>query len=244
VSEATPAAPAAQSGFFDNLIGLYTGPTEAFRSILSRPTVLVPFLVAVALAVGFTALWVSKVDAPTYIREQIDQSPRGAEMPAEQKAKIVQMQAKFFKLSPAFVAVGLPLFYLFVAVLYLVIFRFLYGADLTYKQSLAITLWSFLAVGLVSTPLLIAVFALKGDWNLDPGKVLQANLGILVPSTAPKWLTALATSLDFFSIWTMALLAAGYGVLSRRKLSGALAGVMAPWLIYVVLKVGFTALFR
>jgi hypothetical protein len=135
-------------------------------------------------------------------------------------------------------------FYLLTAAVYLLIFRFMYGAELTYKQSLSATLWSFLAVGLISTPLLVMVFFLKGDWNLDPGKVLQANLGVLVPSTAPKWLTALATSLDFFSIWTMALLAAGYGVLSRRKLSGALAGVMAPWLIYVVLKVGFTALFR
>jgi Yip1 domain len=242
LSEATPAVPAAKSGFFERLVGLYSGPTEAFRGIVPRPTVLVPFLILVVLAVGFTALWVSKVDAPAYIREQIDQTPRGAEMPAEQKARIIEMQAKFFKFTPAFVAVGVPLFYLFVAGLYLVVFRFLYGAELTYKQSLSITLWSFLAVALVSTPLLIAVFALKGDWNLDPGKALQANLSLLVPSTAPKWLNTLASSLDLFSFWNMALLAAGYGVASRRKLSGALAGVMGPWVLFVVLKVGWAAL--
>jgi hypothetical protein len=242
VSEATPVAPAAEPGFFEKLTSLYVSPTEAFRAIVARPKVLVPLVILVVLVAGFTALWVSKVDPVAFMREQIEQNPRTAEMPAEQKAAIVEQQAKFMPYFAVLPVFFVPLFYLATAGIYLVIFRFMYGADLTYKQSLAIVVWSFLAVGLVSTPLLVLVLFLKGDWNLDPNTVLQANVSLLVPATAPKWLVSLASSLDIFSFWTMALLAAGYGVASRRTLGGALAGVMAPWLVYVILKVGWAAM--
>ena len=37
--------------------------------------------------------------------------------------------------------------------------------------------WTFFAVALVTTPLLLLVIDLKGDWNLNPQNVVQANLG-------------------------------------------------------------------
>ena len=238
--EASPAAP---GGFAQNLVGLYTSPTETFRSIVSRPTVLVPLLILMFLTVGFTALWVSKVDPVVFMREQIEQSPQADKMTPEQKEQTIQMQAKFFKYFAALPAIIVPIFYVLTCLLYLAIFRFLYGADLTFKQSLAIVLWSFLAVSLVSTPLMVAIFALKGDWNLDPNSVLQANLSLLLDkATAAKWLYSLLSSIDLFSFWIMALLAAGYGVASRRSMGGAFAGVAAPWIFYVVIKVGFAAL--
>jgi hypothetical protein len=238
--EASPAAPA---GFVQTLAGLYTSPTETFRSIVSRPTFLAPFLILMFLTVGFTALWMSKVDPVAFMREQIEQSPRAADMPPEQKEQVIQTQAKFFKYFAVMPAIVVPIFYLLTSLLYLAIFRFLYGADLTFKQSLAIVLWAFLAVSLVSTPLMVAVFALKGDWNLDPNSVLQANLSLILDkATAPKWLYSLLSSIDLFSFWIMALLAAGYGVASRRTMGGAFAGVAAPWIFYVLIKVGFAAL--
>lgn len=235
-------APAGQPGFFQTLTGLYTTPSETFRSIVARPQVLVPLILCLVLVVGFTAIWVSKVDPVVFLREQIEQSPRAAKMEPAQKEQAIEMQAKYFRYFAVAPVIFLPLFYMFVAALYLMIFRFIFGADLTFKQSLSIVLWTFLAVGLVSTPLLLIVIAAKGDWNLDPNKALQANLGLLVPATAPKWLTALAESFDLFTLWILALLAAGYGAVSRRSLTGALPGVLAPWLIYVLIKVGWAAL--
>ena len=243
MSEATPVAPAAERGFFDRLVGLYTSPAETFRSIVARPTALVPLLILIVLMAGFFGLWVSKADPVTFYRDQMEQSSWAQRMTPEQKEAQIQQQARFFPLTPVFVVVGGGVFYVLTALVYLGIFRFLYGADLRFKQSLAITLWTFLAVSLISMPLMVLVLYLKGDWNLDPNQVLQANLGIFLPATAPKWLTALASSIDLFSIWTLILLAIGYGVASRRTLGGALPGVMIPWVIYVVGKVALAALF-
>jgi len=237
-----PVAPAGQRSFGQILVGLYTAPTEAFRSIVARPTVLVPLVLCLVIVVGFSVLWVSKVDPVVFMREQIEQSPRTANMDPAQKELIIERQAKFFKYFAYVPVVAAPIFYLLVALTYLIIFRFMFGAELTFKQSLSIALWTFLVVGLVQTPLMLIVMAAKGDWNLDPNKVLQANLALLVPATAPKWLTALASSFDLFTLWILALLAIGYGVASRRTMSGALPGVLAPWIIIVLIKVGWAAM--
>jgi hypothetical protein len=124
------------------------------------------------------------------------------------------------------------------------VFRFFYGGEVTFKQAIAIVLWTMLAVGLVSTPVLLTVMALKGDWNLDPNQVVQANLGLLLDkSTAAKPLWALLTSIDLFVLWNVFLLAVGFGVATRKPTSSALWGVVIPWLVFVGLKVGASALF-
>ena len=242
MSEASPVTPSTELGFVSRLGGLYTSPTETFRSIVARPTALVPILILLVLAAGFSTLWMSKVDRQAFMREQIEQNPRAAQMPPEQKARIVEQQAKFMPFFTVGIVVVLPLFYLGTALVYWVIFRFLFGAEMTYKQSLAITAWSFLVVGLVSTTLMVVVFALKGDWNIDPNKVLQANLTLALPATAPKWLTAFASSIDVFNIWLIILMSAGYGVASRRTLTGALSGVIIPWVVIIIIKVGWAAM--
>ena len=58
-------------------------------------------------------------------------------------------------------------------------------------------------------------------------------------------LASLLGSIDIFSAWSIALLAIGFSVISRQKLTvkSAALGVMIPWLIWVLGKAGFAALF-
>ena len=51
-----------------------------------------------------------------------------------------------------------------------------------------------------------------------------------------------AESLDLFTAWFMFLLASGFGVAIRKPTSGALWGVVIPWAVYVLGKVGLAAL--
>jgi hypothetical protein len=140
--------------------------------------------------------------------------------------------------------VGTAVMVLLVAGILTFVFRFFYAGEVTFKQALAITSWVLFAVGLVTTPLLLLVLQLKGDWNLNPQDVLQANLSLLVEKSAtakPLW--ALLTSLDVFSIWMVFLLAVGFGVASRKTTGSALWGVAIPWLLIVLVKVGWSAMF-
>ena len=84
---------------------------------------------------------------------------------------------------------------------------------------------------------------LKDDWNLDPNQILQANPTIFFEVTAlPRWLWTLLASLDLFSMWTIFLLATGYSVAGKRGLSTGLWGIGIPWVLYVMIKVGFRLL--
>jgi hypothetical protein len=62
-------------------------------------------------------------------------------------------------------------------------------------------------------------------------------------AASPRWLGALLSSFDLFSLWTIFLLGSGYAAAGRRNLSTGLWGVGIPWALLVMLKVGSRLVF-
>ncbi len=238
-------APVEAGGFFQNLLDLYFSPREAFARIVRAPRFLLPLVVYVAIVLGFTGIWMHKVDPTEFMKTQIEESGRADKMTAEQKQAVIETQAKMMPIfgwvfAPVFIAILI----LVVSGVLMFVFRFFYSGDVGFKQAVAIAIWTFLAVSIVSTPVMLTVMTLKGDWNLDPNQVVQANLGLLLDkSAAAKPLWALFTSIDVFVLWMVFLLATGFAVACKKPTSSALWGVAVPWLIIVAIKVGFAALF-
>jgi len=223
----SPAAPDAGGGFLGNLLNMYFEPRKAFASILRRPLLLAALAAYVAIVLGFTGVWMSKMDPHEFMKTQIEESPRADKMTAEQKQQIIETQAKMMPIlgwvfGPVFIAILL----LVVSGGLMFVFRFFYGGDVGFKQALAIVTWTFLAVSIISVPVTLSVLALKGDWNLDPNQAVQANLGLLLDkSTAAKPLWSLFTSIDAFVLWMVFLLAVGFGVACKKPTSSTLWGV-------------------
>jgi Yip1 domain len=241
----TVAPPVAGESWGSMLGNLYFAPREAFRALLVRSGFWVPLLALIALNVTFTAIWLQNVDPHEFMRTQIEESGRADRMSPEQLQAVVDGQAGMFS---TFAWLGqlvfLPLFFLAVAAVYLFIFRFLLGGEVRYRASLAVVGWSFLAVSIITTPLILLVMMLKGDWNVDPRTAVLAGPALLLEkgSTSP-WLYALVDSVDLFSFWVLALLAAGYGVANRRTTGWAVGGVVGLWVAYVAGKVALAAVF-
>lgn len=242
---ASPSSPESGGGFFQNLLDLYFAPREAFTRIVRAPRILVPLVVYAVLVLGFTGIWMQKMDPVEFMKVQIEESGRVDNMSAEQRQGIIEQQAKMMPIfgwvvGPVVISVML----LAIAGFLLFVFRFFYAGEVGFKQAFAIVTWVFLAVGLVSTPVTLAVLSLKGDWNIDPNQAVQANLGLLLEkSSAAKPLWALFTSIDLFVLWMVLLLAVGFGVASRKSTSSALWGVAIPWAVIVAVKVGWSAIF-
>jgi hypothetical protein len=240
-----PVAPEAGGGFFQNLVDMYFSPREAFTRILPAPRILVPLVAYVLIVLGFTGVWMSKMDPHEFMKTQIEESPRADQMSAEQKAQIIETQAKFmgvagWVIGPVFIALMLVV----ISAVLMFVYRFFYAGEVSFKQSLAVVIWTFLAVSIVSVPVTLAVLALKGDWNIDPNQAVMANLGLLLDkSTAAKPLWALATSIDVFVLWMVFLMAVGFGVACRKSTSSAIWGVGTAWALIVLCKVGWAALF-
>jgi len=238
-------APAEAGGFFQNLIDLYFAPREAFARIVRAPRILAPLVLYAACVLGFTGVWLHKMDPVEFMKTQIEESGRADKIPPDQRENIINQQAKMMPifgwvLGPTFIAIML----LVVGATLMFVFRFFYSGEVSFKQAFAIVVWTFLTVGLISTPTMLTVLTLKGDWNIDPNQALQANLGLLLDkSTAAKPLWALFTSIDVFVLWMVFLLAVGFGVASKKPTASALWGVVVPWLVIVVIKVGWAAIF-
>jgi hypothetical protein len=121
---------------------------------------------------------------------------------------------------------------------------FFYAGEVTFKQSLSIVSWPFLAVTLVSMPLTLLVLYLKEDWNVDPRTALQANLTLLLDrGSVPRAVYSIAESLDLFSAWALALLSMGYAAATGRRAGQAAIGVAAMWALYVLGKAALSAVF-
>ena len=123
-------------------------------------------------------------------------------------------------------------------------YNLLGGANTNFGTSLAITSHAFLT-GLVSSVLYLLILYLKPYGTVDLDNPIAANVGAFLPEDAPKWLMALGTSLDLFSIWTLILLAIGFAATNPRKLRGgkAFAIAFSVWAVYVVSKVGRAFIF-
>jgi hypothetical protein len=245
VPSPAPVAPETPGGFFGNLVDVYFSPREAFARIARKPSFLLPLVGYLVLAIGFAAVWMNRVDAREFVKTQLEESGQWDKIPGEQRESILDSAAgrmkTFGMIGPV---VFTPLILLVVSAALMFVFRFFYGSEVVFKQAFAIVTWCFFALALITTPLLFLVLQLKGDWNLNPQDVVQANLSLLLDkSTAAKPLWALLSSIDLFNLWLVLLLAVGFGVASRRSTASALWGVAIPWLLIVLVKVGWAALF-
>jgi Yip1 domain len=240
-----PAAAAANgTGFFGILINLFVAPSEAFATIVKRPTVLLPLVIIMALNAGFTVWWLQRVDPIAFMKAQMQASGQWDKMPAEGREEMLENQAKFFNYFASIGPIVAPIITLIFAGVLMFVFRFFYAGEVSFRQSLAITAWSSVAVSLVVIPLLALVIHLKDDFTINPQEALQANPTLFVEKdSVPKPLYSFLSSLDLFSFWTMGLLAVGFGVACRKKASSTIWGVATPWLIYVVCKSALAAVF-
>jgi hypothetical protein len=243
VAAVPPAAPAEDGGFFGRLFGLYFSPGDSFRAIAARPMVGAALLAFFVLNAAFIAIWVPRVDPREYAQREAEKTTRFNQASPEQQAQMLSINAKVTRVIlwvfPAFALLGAVI----IAAALLLVFKLFYSSPLTFKQSLAIVLWTGLATGLVTVPLTLLVMALKGDWNVNPTEAVMANAAALLDrNEAPKVLYALAGSIDLFSFWTIFLYSTGYAAAARRSVGSAAAAVVGAWALAVLLKAAVAAI--
>ena len=243
--DAPPAVPADSGSFLGNLFNLYFEPTETFARIFVRPRVWMAIILQVAMGVIFTSVWLQKVDAREFMKAQLEQNSRVQQMPAEQVEQIINAQARFMRTWGRFAPWIVPVVMdLMLAGILMFVFRFFMAADVSFLKSLSTVAWTFAALGLVQTPIMLLVLWLKGDWNVDPNQIIQANPTLFFePGSLPRWIWSLLSSFDLFSLWTLFLLACGHAVAGGRALSAGLWGVGIPWVVYLLVKTGFVLMF-
>jgi hypothetical protein len=225
--------------------GIFFSPGKTFEDIVRKPSWMLPLALCTILSVAVSFSINQRINWREFISQQIEKSPRAAQMSAEQKQQQIEGGAKF---SPAFTyAIGLLGPFLGVLIIGLVmwgVFSLLGGVSTNFGTAFSLTAHAFLT-GLVSSPLFILILYLKPYGTADLENPVATNLAPLLPEDSAKWLMALCKSIDLFSFWTLILLAIGFAAVNPKKLKGAkpYAIAFSVWAVYVVARVGWAFIF-
>jgi len=231
------------------IFGVIFSPKPTFESIVKQPTWILPVILGCVIGILITFIigkqigWRAVVDKR--IAESATAQKRMEQLSAEDREKNLAAQAK---ISPyigySFNVVGPFIGALIIAGIFLGAFNLIHGTKMNFKTSLGIVSYSWIPQ-LIVYVLAIPILFIKDPATVDIQNIVASNPGAMVSDDTAKWLVALLGSLDLFSFWTMILMAFGYSATNPKKISfgKALGTVVGVWLVYVLIKVGFTAAF-
>jgi len=245
---ATVPSPAAEAGIspFGRITGVFFAPTATFEDIVRKPSWLLPTVLILLMSLAAIIALNSHFSWRDYISQQIEKSPRAAQLSAEAKERQVEMSAKY---SPAFAYVfGLVLPICGILVIALVLwgaFSVMAGAGTSYKTALAIVSHAVVPASVIGTILFVTVLFLKPVGMFDLDNPIATNVAALLPDDASKWLVALGKNIDLLELWKLILLSIGFAAISPKKLQGgkAFSIVFGVFLVYLVLRVGIAFAF-
>ena len=232
---------------FGRISNVFFEPKAAFADIAARPRPWVALVLLAVVSIAYMVSFSQRVGWERFMEQQAEKNPQMLNLSADQRTRAMEMNAKIGgvmnKAMPALPLIMVPLMTLLVAGVFALVFRVLMGADVSFGQLFGITAYGSLPDVLFNAAA-IAVLFLKNPEEFNFENPVAFNVGaFLDPQSTSKALMSLATSIDVFTFWKLALLAVGVSVAARRMSFGkALAGVSIPWLLWVVVKTGLAAL--
>lgn len=242
----TPDAPA--GNFFSRLIGVYFSPGETFKEIGAKPGYIGPILglMLIGALIGFMIF--TKIDFTAMMSAQIDQMVEAGRVTKEQAPQMLATQIKVAKTIGAVAAVvGNIIVALIIAGIFKLVSLVL-GKENSYGPLLSVTLYTFLAIGIISSLLFVTMLFLKGS-DFDLQNPMATNLAAFLSflfekDSLPKFVWSLARSVDIFAIWMIVLLGIGYAAVSRRlKTSTATLTLGALYFGYSLVSAALGAIF-
>ncbi len=242
---AVPEAPEQHIGAFGRVVGAIVNPRPTFADIARKPSWLVPLLLMIILGLATTAIFSQRVGWRAFMEKQLAQNSRVQQMTPEQRQQLIDTQSKY---APIYgyvgVVIGTPIALLVVAAIFMGIFNATSSAALDFKTSFGVVAHSWMPY-VIAALLGILILYLKPPDQIDLQNLVASNAGTFLSSDAPKWLLALCTSLDVFTFWVLGLMAFAYSVVRPKKIKfgSALTWIVGIWVVLVLVKVGFAAMF-
>jgi hypothetical protein len=211
-----------------------------FASIARRPGWVLPVAISTLLSIAATAAILPRVDFDRAVRERF--AAKGVTMPEEKVEQIIDAQKRFSGLGYVWALLANTTIVLILATVFWVSFK-AFGWDLAFRQSFGVTSHALLPY--IGTSMLLILFVTRLDLvnPADLGDLTKSNPGFLVDRLANPVLHSLASSLDVFTLWVLALLVIGFSIAAKVPRKGAAAVIVGLWGLYVLGKAGVAALF-
>jgi hypothetical protein len=233
--------------FLQRFIGVFVSPGEAFADIVRKPGWIAPLVLLVIATVAMMETMLAKIGVAAIIRNSIAQSKQGAQMSPDQIQQAVDRGAGITAIImhvTGFLAV--PIVLLIIAGIGMLVVSGIFGGSVRFKTALSVTAYADL-VSILGALMGIALILFGDPERFNPQSPLPTNVGFFLDAqSTSKPLMALASSLDVFSLWFMALLGIGFAKAGsseadRRTLKpmSVFLTFFGLWVILVLIKMGW-----
>ena len=221
----------------------FVAPGSTFADIRRNQSWWVPWVLLSLMSLAFVFVMGQKIGSEQIMRNEIAKKPAQAEqlekLSPEERDRRMEVGAKITSYilyaSPLFQLVGA----LIIAGVFLAIFNFGAGAEITYSQSLAIVMYGFLPFLLSTLLAMVSLLVGVDAEGFNVRNPVATNPAYFMNPLEHKFLYGLLTAVDVFSLWVVVLLGIGYSSVSKIKRSTAILIVLATFLVY---KLGAAAL--
>ena len=245
-----PVAESAPQGLsqWQRVTNTFTAPSKTFEDIKrGNKSWWLPFVIFVLIGYMLFAAVYVKIGMQQVVDNQIQLSPKQAEALAQAPPAQREMQEKISLYITEGIFIANPIVLLIAgAVISLVLWgtiNFIFGGKAKFGS--IFTVWMFAGLpGIVKVLLgIVVIFAGVAPESFNIKNYAPTNAGaFLNPLEANKALYALATSLDFVTIWTLVLLGIGIAAVAGVKRTSGYIAVFGWWIIIVLISVGAAAL--
>jgi Yip1 domain len=154
-------------------------------------------------------------------------APAQREQQLEQGAKVTQI------ISYVFPVITLLIWLIIAAVLFAT-FKVAVGADVSFKVSLAIVVYSALPIMLKTLLAAVSLLAGMSPDSFSFRNPLATNPGYFMNAADNVFLYSVASAVDIFVIWTLVLTAMGFTCVSKIKTGTAYAVVFGWWIVFTL----------
>lgn len=227
-------------GTFWRLQGIFFEPTKTFEDINRKPTVLVPIIICIIIAV-IAVLGIGMfADYEELAIQAIKASPQGANLSDEQIQQGAGIQATIMQVAGPIIV---PIYLLAVAGI-LMLLAVLSGGESTYKKVLSVVANVNVFHSVVKTVLTLLIFGLASDpLTIDLQNPIMSNLGILFNQKESPGLYTLASWIDIIAFYVIYLMGLGLSKVCKGvKLGKGIALVAIPYIVIVAIFSGIAAL--
>jgi Yip1 domain len=225
------------------ILNTFIAPSKTFTDLRRSAAWWGPFLLMVIVSTVLVYIAGQKIGFRKIMENQMQSQPKAQErldrLPADQRETQMEQGAKFTGVVSYIFPVIVLVMWLFLALFFLGTFRFVLGADVSYKVCLAIVIYSALPLTIKTILAIVSVLAGASPDSFSFQNPVATNPGYFMNPADGVFLYSLATAVDVFMIWTLVLTAIGFTCVSKIKAGTAYVVVFGWWL---VLTVGVAAL--
>ncbi|MGC1423548.1 MAG: Yip1 family protein [Terracidiphilus sp.] len=232
---------------WQRVIDTFTAPSKTFTDIKrGHKSWWLPFVIYALLGFAFYGAATSKVGIRQIVDNQVRLNPKSEEQMAQLTPEQRETRMKISTTVTQGIFLAGPVFLLGMgAVIALVLWgtiNFGFGGKAQFGSIFTVWMYAMLPSVIKTLLGIVVLFAGIAPESFNIKNFAPTNLGaFLNPADTNAALYSLATSIDFITIWSLALVGIGVAIVAGVKRSSGYIAAFGWWVIVVLLGVGIAA---